>query len=156
MATKKTLPFRTVLDAPVKKVTTSGEKLEDVTSMRLDENGQEVFYISGKTNIYEKIQAEAENAKIENVIAKVLQTGDTSLLEARKGEFIDLTEMPANIFEAQLKIKEAEKAFMELPVEVRKEYNNNFNEFLKDASEGKGLRQPEREEPKPEEKGAEE
>lgn len=132
MATKK-IPFRTLLDPPEEKITPSGEEIEEVIDMRIGEDGKEEFYVKGKTNVYAKIQAEAEGTKIENILAKALQTGDTSILQKAQTQFADLTEMPENIFEAQLKIKEAEKTFAELPLEIRKEYNNNFNEYLKDA-----------------------
>lgn len=139
MATKKEAPFRSLLSPPVEIFTASGDMLEDVIAMKLNEKGEEEFYISGKTNVYEKIQADAENANIENILTKILSTGDTSLLQQRKGEFLDLTEVPTNIFEAQQKIQEAEKTFLELPMEIRQEYNNNFNEYLKDVGSEKWL-----------------
>lgn len=160
MATKNK-PFRTLLDPPVEIFTTPGNKIEDVIALRIDENGNEEFYVAGKTNVYEKIQAEAESAKIENIVAKVVQTGDTTILQQRKGHFVDLTEVPANIFEAQQKITEAEKTFMQLPNEIRKEYNNNFNEYLKDVGSEKwleltGLKEKETVITEPEKKGADE
>lgn len=139
MATKKEAPFRSLLSPPVEIFTTAGEKLEDVIAMKLNEKGEEEFYISGKTNVYEKIQAQSQDANIENIIAKVIATGDTSLLQQRKAEFVDLTETPSNIFEAQQKIQEAEKTFMELPTNIKEAYNNNFNEYLADVGSDKWL-----------------
>lgn len=140
MATKKEKPFRTILDPPVEIATTSGEEIEDVIAMRINEDGVEEFYVSGKTNVFEKIQAESHGTRIEEIIAKVLATGDATLLNQKKGEFMDLTEMPENIFEAQQRITEAEKTFKELPIEVRNAYNNNFNEYLKDVGSDKWLK----------------
>lgn len=148
MATKKEKPFRTLLDPPVEIETPAGEEIEEVIAMKLDDDGKEEFYVAGKTNVYAKIQAEAEATKIENILAKVIQTGDTTILQKAQGQFADLTEMPKDIFEAQLKIKEAEATFNELPLEIRKAYNHNFNEYLKDAGsehwqEVVGLKKPE-------------
>lgn len=138
MATKK-LPYRTRADEPLVIESNPGEKIENVVAMKINDDGTEEFYIAGKTNTYEQIQAFAEDSKIENILAKVMATGDMSILQQKKGEFLDLTEMPKDIFEAQKKITEAEKTFAQLPLEVRKEYNNNFNEYLADAGSEKWM-----------------
>lgn len=161
MATTKSKPFRTLLDPPVEIESVTGEELEEVISMKIGDNGEEDFYISGKTNVYQKTQADKENTVIENIIAKVIATGDTSILTKAQGQYTDLTEVPKTIFEAQQKIKEAEKTFEELPIEIRSEYNNNFNEYLKDVGtnhwlETVGLKEKATPEVKVEEKGAEE
>lgn len=158
MATKK-IPFRTLLDDPVVIETNPGSHMEDVISMKLTETGEEEFYISGKTNVYERNQADSDICNIEGILAKALATGDYTILNQKKGEFLDLTETPQNLMEANQKIREAEKTFAELPLKVRSAYNNNFNEYLADVGSEKwlevvGLKKPEnKEEPTPEEKG---
>lgn len=132
MATKK-LPFRTMLDEPVEQFTEPGSKFEDVWAMRLDENGNEEFYIEGQTNVYEKIQAYADEVDMENILRRVSDTGDVSLLNARKSVFADVTEMPKNMIEASNMIRQAEKEFYQLPVETREKFNNNFNEYIATA-----------------------
>lgn len=125
-------PFRTILDEPKITITPSGEKEEDVWEMKLDEKGNEIFYISRKTNVYEKIQAHLEETKIENILARVMDTGDTSILNRIEGNYADISEMPTTMLEANRKIKEAEKDFEKLPIEIRAKYNHNFNEYLAD------------------------
>lgn len=131
MATKK-IPFRTIQDPQERIFSPTGEKLEEVWAMKINDEGKEEFYISGKTNIYEKIQAFAEDVKIENIIAKVTATGDMSILQKVQGIYADTTEIPTNLFEAQQKIKEAEDVFNQLPTTVKEKYGNNFNVYLKD------------------------
>lgn len=131
MATKKTY-FRTPVDVPRKIETPSGDKIEDVWAMKYDEQGNEIFYVEGKTNVYEKIQAHLEETKIENILQKCIDTGDESILYKVKGAFADLTEMPKNIFEANERIKKAEETFNNLPLNLRKEYDFSFEKYLAD------------------------
>lgn len=126
-------PFRTILDPPKVTVTPSGTKEEDIWQLKIDEKGNETFYIAGKTNVYEKIQAHLEETKLENILAKCIDTGDTTLLEQRQGFYADISEMPSTWIEAQNKIKNAENIFNNLPLEVRKQYDNNFNKYLADV-----------------------
>lgn len=147
MATKK-IPFRTLLDDPVEIPSVTGERTENVYAMKLGENGEETFYIEGKTNIFEKIQADADICNIEKILERCMATGDYTILNKARGQYMDLTETPANIFEAQQKIKEAEKTFETLPLEIRKAYNHNFSEYLQDVGSEKwmnlvGLKEPE-------------
>lgn len=131
MATKKSY-FRTPVDEPVTTVTPAGEEVEEVWAMKLDEKGNEVFYIEGKTNVYEKIQAYLEETKIENILQRCIDTNDISILNKVKGQYMDITNMPTNIMEAHSKIKEAEDTFNNLPIEIRKKYEYNFNKYLAD------------------------
>lgn len=123
-------PFRTILDPPKKTITPTGEKEENVWELKIDEKGNETFYISGKTNVYDKIQAHLEETKLENILAKCIDMGDTTLLDQRKGFYADITEMPKTWIEAQNKLINAENIFNNLPLEIRKKYNNNFNKYL--------------------------
>lgn len=160
MAAAKTKPFRTILDPPVVNFSEAGQEFEEVMAMKIGEHGEQEFYVSGKTNVYEAIQQAAEGHTIEDIIAKVVMTGDTSILNKVQGSYLDLTETPKDIFEAQQKIQEAEADFQKMPLEVRKAYNNNFNEYLADFGSDKwkevvGITKPDTT-PAPEPKGDDE
>lgn len=131
MATKK-IPFRTILDEQQRTYAPSGDKIEEVWAMRINDEGKEEFYIAGKTNVYEKIQAFAEEVKIENIIAKVTATGDTTIMQKVQGTYADITEFPKDLLEAQQQIKTAQGIFEELPATIKEKYENNFNIYLKD------------------------
>ncbi|QCS36245.1 minor capsid protein [Capybara microvirus Cap1_SP_175] len=102
-------------------------------SVKYDENGHRTVYISGKTNIYEQIQAHAEECKIENILAKYQMTGDESILNQRTGQYWDITDMPKNRMEMLNMIQESKEQFMKLPVEIRAKYNHSWEEYLADA-----------------------
>lgn len=132
MAEKNKEVFRTPVSERKKIKTPAGSRIEPEWAMRLDETGKEEFYIKNYTNTWEKIQSYKEECLIENILAACLDTGDMSLLEKAQGTFMDMTSFPATIYDAHKQIKEAEKTFEQLPIEIRKKYNNNFNEFMAD------------------------
>lgn len=112
--------------------TTSGSEWEEVLALRINESGEEEFYVKGKTNIYEKIQAFADDVDLEKILIRCSETGDISILHQTEPFFMDMSEMPDNIFEAHRKIKDAEEAFANMPLATREAYDNNFNKFLAD------------------------
>ena len=69
---------------------------------------------------------------IEKILLRCSETGDLSLLHQTEPFFMDMSDMPDNIFEAHQKIRDAEEAFANMPLEVREYYDNNFNKFLAD------------------------
>lgn len=131
MAAKK-WHFRTPIDDPVNTFTPSGEEVEEMLAMKIDDNGNETFYVKGKTNVWEKIQAFKSETEIETILKRLTDTGDASILERANPQYIDISEMPDNIFEAHQKIKDAEETFNNLPIEIRREYEFNFNKYLAD------------------------
>lgn len=133
MATKKIEHFRTPVSEPVHKKTNSGEKLEEVLAMKLDEKGNEEFYVSGLHDTYAEIQAYADEVNLERIIDRCLETGDLNILNQVKKEYIDITEMPKNLIDAKNKINAAETEFYNLPLEIREKYDNNFNKYLADV-----------------------
>lgn len=164
MATKKTWPFRTPISDPIKKVQASGKKLEDVYAMKLDENGVEHYYVQGKRNVYEQIQAFADEGDIEKILEKATLTGNINILGQVKAEYMDLTEMPTNLIDAKNRLIQAEQQFYNLPVNVRAEFNNSFNEYLAEVGTEKWIKamgygsEPNKEEPEsdPVQKGEDE
>ena len=111
MVTKKTTPFRTILSPHNRIYTPSGTKEEDVWEMIVDEKGRETFAITGKVNVYEKTQAFKDSVDLGKIIEKVTLTGDYNILNQRKTEYLDITEMPNNIIEAHRQLQNAKITF---------------------------------------------
>lgn len=134
MATaKKTEIFRTPVSEPKVTVTPSGEREEEVIAMKLDENGREEFYIAGKTNVWEKTQADLEESKIGVILKRVNETGDISILNMRQGMYADITNTPKNMIEINERYQKAEKEFKTLPKEIQKAYDYDYMKFYLDA-----------------------
>ena len=93
-----------------------------------------VYVETGEKNIYEEIQAEREDSKIENLINRVID-GDISALRP-DGQYIDCTKMPKTMAEAQSMIQEMNNVWWNLPIEIRAKYNHSVEEFVA-ASGGK-------------------
>lgn len=128
----KTKPFRTILDPAPEIETTTGTEWEEVLALRINETGDEEFYVKGKTNIYEKIQTFADDVDLEKILIRCSETGDLTLLNQKEPFFMDMTDIPENIFEAHRKIRDAEEAFANMPLATREAYDNNFSKFLAD------------------------
>lgn len=120
----KTKPRETVSIA-------AGKKEKPTYSIKVDENGHKTVHQTGMTNFYKKIQENAEDCKIENILKRA-QLGDTSALNRKIPQWIDATNMPTNLAEAQQAIINLENIFASLPLEVRKEYNFSAEQYIAD------------------------
>lgn len=125
-------PFRKILDEHPNIVSNPGTFEEEVWAMRLTETGEQEFYVKGKTNIYEKIQMFKDDCDLEQIIQRVMQTGDASIMMQRQPLYADFSDMPDNIFEAHQKIEEAKEVFNNLPTEVKEKYGMSFDRYLAD------------------------
>ena len=100
-------------------------------SVKINPNGEIVLSPCGKESISEKINAQKEFTDIAYIRSR-LALGDTSMLRD-DGFYADLTQMPKTLAESlQVRI-DAERAFYDLPLEVRSQFNNNLNQWLMDA-----------------------
>ncbi len=109
-------------------VPTYGKKVMDDGTIKVVE--------TGKTNIYEKIQASKDETLVYNILDR-FKAGDVSVLNQRQGTYGDFTEMPKTLAEAQQTLIDAENYFYSLPLDVRKEFNHSVSEFLHCAGDGK-------------------
>lgn len=83
----------------------------------------------GEKDIYAEIQSHAESCDIKIMIAR-LQMGDTTMI--RNVQYMDITDMPKNLAEAYQMVNQATADFNNLPIDVRREYNFNPEEYIKD------------------------
>ena len=73
-----------------------------------------------ETPIQEVIDADADSVGVYNIIKQVMRTGDTSLLPADTGDCnVDMVGAPENLMELKQMGVDAEKAFAELPDELK-------------------------------------
>lgn len=109
----------------------AGEKEETTFEMHIDKNGHKDIKKSGKTNIYEKTQASYEETKIENIIARAMG-GDSSGLMAHEGQYLDITNAPQTLAEAQQSIQAIKNIFDKLPLEIRTKYDMSVEKYIAD------------------------
>lgn len=114
--------------AAEKKPTPAGNKfLATYTLSTLE--GRETLERTGKTNIYEMIQADLEDSKIENVIKKVMM-GDLSVLRQSEPQYIDASTMPNDMMTVQNIIVKTKQEFEKMPEEVKKLFNYSAEEYV--------------------------
>lgn len=116
----------------------SGEKEETTFEMHIDQNGHKDIKKSGKTNIYEKIQASYEETKIENIIARAMG-GDSSGLMAHEGQYLDITNAPQTLAEAQQSIQAIKNMFDRLPIKIREKYDMSVEKYVADFGSEKWI-----------------
>lgn len=83
----------------------------------------------GETNVYEIIQTHAEEIKIENILHAVAM-GDMAALQQREATYCDATTMPKNLMEAQNLVIRLKDEFYKMPIEVRKEFGNDPEQYV--------------------------
>lgn len=95
----------------------------------IDNRGQKTLEISGKTNLYNKIQEALPTTLIYNILDRYYQ-GDIEALGIDHGQFMDITEAPTSLIEAYQKISQIEGLYDKLPLELREASNFSPTEFM--------------------------
>lgn len=155
------IPFRT-RGKILQTHTPVGSKFHNDYEIQISENGHKVLVKIGEHNEYEKIQEHLEETLIENILQRA-ELGDPLALEARKGSYLDTTQMPKTLAEAQNKILAIKQEFEQLPVNIRKEFDFSPEKYIQEYGSNGWAKamgfikeEPKKEEPKKEEpKGAE-
>lgn len=125
--------FKTAYNYEQEIYTPSGETIIETYEHRINKYGEKYLEKTGEKNIYEEIQTFLEDSKIENAINRVI-AGDISGLRP-DGNYIDCTQMPKNLIEAQTMIQDMNNMWLRLPVDLRSKYNHSVEEFI--AAAGK-------------------
>ncbi|MBE7076822.1 MAG: hypothetical protein E7374_02895 [Clostridiales bacterium] len=110
-------------------------KIVNEYKKEIQKDGSVRAVVSGKTNIYEKIQAGKDDCLVYNILDR-FKAGDVSVLNARQGEYGDFTEAPKTLAESQQRLIDAENYFNTLPIDVRNEFNHSVIDFLNSVGDG--------------------
>ena len=121
----------------------TGTGFEPVYQLRVatgdEENsrkGEWILVEIDKVNAYELIQSHRDAVDLQTILKKYQQTGDESLLNQVQKVFADVTNAPKNLADAYALIQNGIEQFKNLPLDVRKEYNNNPSEWFEAVSNG--------------------
>lgn len=90
----------------------------------MKEDGRRVLVRDKEVAIYDLIQSHKEECEIENIIRRAVE-GDYNALNAVKGIYTDITNMPSSIAEAQQYIIAAKEEFDKLPKEIKAKFEYN-------------------------------
>jgi len=109
---------------------------EPTYSLVIDEKtGKKELKKSGKTNIYEKIQAAKDECDIYKILERY-ENGNVDVINKVQGIYADITNMPRNLAEAQNLILKTENEFAKLPKEIKEAFNNSSSEFITKIANG--------------------
>lgn len=103
------------------------------------ENGNKEFVKVSTENVDEIIQSFLPSTLLENIVKRAVH--DPSVLQRATGSYMDLTQVPANMAEAQGVINNAKAIFESLEADEKKAYNSDFNTFLGSFRTATGLSQ---------------
>ena len=123
------IPFRT--RGSIKTVyTNAGSRMMDDYEFQINKDtGLKELVKVGEHDIYPEIQSYLEETKIENIVMRVTM-GDQAALEARQMQYIDMTDMPISLMDAQNKILKIEREFNNLPLEQRKQFDMSLEKYI--------------------------
>lgn len=131
MATK-TSKFKTKYGEKEKFVSPHGGKIQIEHTPHMGLDGRRKLVKDNPKPIYEMIQAHREECEIERIVKRALN-GDTSVLSAMQGQYIDITGAPQSLAQAQQIIINAKNDFDKLDAETKKKFENNVEIFIAEA-----------------------
>lgn len=106
----------------------SGKEVIETYQEEIKDGRKQLKHI-GWHNVYEEIQIDADSCKIENILHQVAM-GDLSALKAREATYIDATNMPKTLMEAQNLVIRLKDEFEKMPMEVKKEFDNSADKYV--------------------------
>lgn len=107
----------------------AGSKEEIEYTVYLNERGEKCIKETGRTNIYEMIQEQLEESKVENIVRRAT-LGDVNALNANHGTYMDVTDMPTTLAQAQQFVINATREFNKLPIEKRRMFNMSAEQYV--------------------------
>lgn len=120
----------TAFKMPPKEKTPEGTRFINNYQEEIDKKTGKLHLVkTGETNVYEMIQSNAEDCKIENILKRAAM-GDLAALNQREATYVDATTLPKNLMEAQNLALRMKDEFYKMPVEVRKEFDNSPEKYV--------------------------
>lgn len=123
------IPYRTKGSIMIVHTNPGSRMMDDYEFQINEETGKKELVKTGEHDIYPEIQSYLEDTLIENIVTRVTM-GDAQALEARKTQYIDMTDMPVSLMDAQNKILKIEREFNNLPLEERKKFDMSVEQYI--------------------------
>lgn len=117
-----------ILNRPERSITKSGSGFINLYQEEMKKDGIHLVK-TGETNIYERIQQDADECNIERILQRAAM-GDLAALNQREATYVDATTLPKNLMEAQNLQIRLQDEFYKMPIEVRREFNNSPEQYV--------------------------
>lgn len=109
--------------------TCPGEEIQNVYGTEYNKNKQLTVVKKGQKDTRAYINSFADSVDI-HVLLQRFAAGDKEALLQREGAYLDISSLPTNINDFIDLARKAEDTFNALPIETKKEFNNNLVEFM--------------------------
>lgn len=124
------MPVRTKHDEHKRYHCSAGSRYENTYQEQIDKkSGKKHLVKVGETCVYDIIQADFEQTKIENILHK-LAVGDYSVLKQADLTYVDEKDFPKDLMEAQNIVVKAKAEFDKFPYEVKELFNNSPEQYV--------------------------
>lgn len=124
-------PFASLLTRRERFYANPGSRMHNDYEIQIDKKGHKTLKKVGEHDIYEEIQSFLEETKIENILARAA-AGDLNALNQRTGLYIDVTDSPKTLAEAQNAILKLGNYFDSLPADIRAKFDNSKEKFVQE------------------------
>lgn len=121
--------FRTAYSERIRMSQPTGSKIITEHRLVMDKDGIDHLVRDNKINIYERIQASAEQSDVNNIVRRA-KAGDPTALNQVKGEYMDVIGAPKDLRAAQQFCINAERQFEKLPLETKKAFDMNPKKYV--------------------------
>lgn len=109
----------------------AGSKMAPTYEIIIDQQGHKELKQTGFTNIYAKIQEALESTLIQNIIDRAT-LGDPAALNAVQSHYIDATDLPENLMDAQNLAIRLQNEFDALPASVKAKFENKTSQYVEE------------------------
>lgn len=112
-------------------ITSSGSRKKKVYGPRFD--GKKLFLMeTGEIDIQDEINSHAIECDMNYILSR-LGNGDLSVLNGNSPIFADFHDLPSNFREVMDVALNSERIFNTLPIDVRKEFGNDYRQWVSAA-----------------------
>lgn len=110
-----------------------GSRMAALHAIRIDDLGHKTLVKTGElTDIYVKIQSHVEDVDITALWQRAQMEG-YQVLDRREVTQGDLTIVPQSLMEAAQILQDQENKFNQLPLDIRREFNFDFNQYIAES-----------------------
>lgn len=107
----------------------TGEKTEIRHEPEIGKDGRRVLKPTRTVEIYNLIQEGREQTEIQYIMKRAME-GDANVLNIMNGVYADISDAPKSLAEAQQLIINAKREFENLPIEIKRKFNMNPEEYV--------------------------
>lgn len=123
--TENVFRFRTAFDKSKRFAVPSGNGVDDTYEKQIDKFGAVSFVKTGSRNLYEEIQAHAEETDINFIVSRCVKNGTLDLLADNGKGSVDVSMLPDNFLDLWNLKERLNNEFLKLPPEERELFKNS-------------------------------